>query len=173
MTQGRGGPEEYVTQFMVRYSQDAFKWDYVKDQYGGQKIFVGNSDPYSVRYVLLGDPIRARFIKVYVTRWQSHPALRLELLGCQECRTLIGYPPFGRMRASTEGGLQFRRRFIGNQQRVRRRAGRVDSEGTCTAEDGNILSNRAWCPRVANSMPTAVFIRSHFLPINSQSHSLD
>ena len=151
MTQGRGGPDEYVMQFMMSYSQDAFNWLFVMDHYGGQRLFAGNTDTYSVRYIFLDQPITARFIKIHVTKWNSHPALRLELLGCQECRTLIGYPPFGKMRASTEGGPFVRRNKRGLQGRFRGQRA-VGPNGTCTAEDGNILSNRAWCPRVSNRM---------------------
>ena len=107
--------------------------------------------------------------------WMRHPSLRLELLGCQQCRTLVGYPPFGRMSASSELGPWARERVrrsaagpgvqpraesfdagagVGSQQGTGqqpsfqrpRRALMMDAM-SCSADDGSILSNRAWCPR--------------------------
>ena len=64
MLQGRGLQGQYVTQFKLSYSLDAFAWRYVTDAYGGQRAFAGPPDAYSVRNVYLDAPIRARFFKV-------------------------------------------------------------------------------------------------------------
>jgi hypothetical protein len=37
-TQGRGEVDEWVTQFMVSYSLDAFKWEFARDIYGNKKV---------------------------------------------------------------------------------------------------------------------------------------
>ncbi len=38
LTQGRANKEEYVTTFMVSYSTDAYRWQYLVDRYGNQKV---------------------------------------------------------------------------------------------------------------------------------------
>ena len=38
LTQGRANKEEYVVSFMVSYSTDAYRWQYLVDQYGNQKV---------------------------------------------------------------------------------------------------------------------------------------
>ena len=81
--QGRSEVEEWVTQFMISYSLDAFKWEFARDIYGNQKLFKGNSDAHSLRHSYLEHPVKARFIRVHVVTWHEHPSLRLEIVGCQ------------------------------------------------------------------------------------------
>ena len=42
MTQGRADSSEWVTSFMISYSSDAYQWQYVKDQYGNQRVCLIN-----------------------------------------------------------------------------------------------------------------------------------
>ena len=56
-TQGRGEIDEWVSQFMVSYSLDAFKWEFARDIYGNKKVFRGNSDAHSVRHSYLEHPV--------------------------------------------------------------------------------------------------------------------
>ncbi|KAL3307864.1 Dedicator of cytokinesis protein 7, partial [Cichlidogyrus casuarinus] len=65
MTQGRGALDQWVSSYMVSYSEDGSKWRYILDQYGSQKIFEGNSDSFGVKHNYLDDPIIARFIKIH------------------------------------------------------------------------------------------------------------
>ncbi len=110
--QGRVDEDEWVTNFMVSYSNDAYKWDFARDIYGNKKvgandfgrpteadlfifsspcflsfcrwqIFKGNSDAYTVRHSYLEHPVSARFVKVHVAGWHKHPSMRLEVIGCQ------------------------------------------------------------------------------------------
>ena len=39
IVQGRSGRREWVTKFMISYSNDAFQWQYITDKYGNQKVF--------------------------------------------------------------------------------------------------------------------------------------
>lgn len=102
-------------------------------------------------------------------KWVDHPCLRLELLGCQQCRTLVGYPPFGRMSASSELGPVARERVRrstagaraeqlsdpSRQQVFQRPRGPLMFDAmSCSADDGSILSNRAWCPATDNGAAT-------------------
>ena len=56
-TQGRGEIDEWVSQFMLSYSLDAFKWEFARDIYGNKKVFRGNSDAHSVRHSYLEHPV--------------------------------------------------------------------------------------------------------------------
>ncbi|XP_018651917.1 putative dock [Schistosoma mansoni] len=125
MTQGRGDGSEWVTSFMVSYSDDAMHWKFVTDQYANQKIFEGNSDSYSVKHNYFDEPIRARFVKIHTYTWHNHPSLRVELVGCQSCKQIIGIPPYARFAASSSRGKR--------------------SQRSCTPEYGHYLSNKAWC----------------------------
>lgn len=125
MTQGRADGNEWVTAFMISYSMNAFNWYYVKDQYGNQKLFEGNTDSYSVKHSYLDEPIVARFIKFHTVQWHRHPSMRVEVIGCQLCKEQLGLPPYGKIRASS----------------YRKNA------DSCQPDDGNILSHKGWCAR--------------------------
>ncbi|CAF3828649.1 unnamed protein product [Adineta steineri] len=127
LTQGRANKEEYVISFMVSYSTDAYRWQYLVDRYGNQKIFSANTDSYSVRHNYFDEAIIARFIKFHPIQWYSHPSLRVEIIGCQECKQYLGLPPYGKISASTS--WPYRRR------------------ASCQPEDGYIMSNKGWCSR--------------------------
>ncbi|VDP60502.1 unnamed protein product, partial [Schistosoma curassoni] len=88
-------------------------------------IFEGNSDSYSVKHNYFDEPIRARYVKIHTYTWHNHPSLRVELVGCQSCKQLIGIPPYARFAASSSRGKR--------------------SQRSCTPEYGHYLSNKAWC----------------------------
>ncbi|CAH8581012.1 unnamed protein product [Heterobilharzia americana] len=88
-------------------------------------IFEGNSDSYTVKHNYFDEPIRARYVKVHTYTWHNHPSLRVELIGCQACKQLIGIPPYARFAASSSRGKR--------------------SQRSCTPEYGHYLSNKAWC----------------------------
>ncbi|UJR21404.1 hypothetical protein I4U23_024494 [Adineta vaga] len=127
LTQGRANKDEYVTSFMISYSTDAYRWQYLVDQYGNQKIFSANTDPYSVHNNYFDEPIMTRFIKFHPMEWYSHPSLRVEIIGCQECKQYLGLPPYGKISASTTWPSRHR--------------------ATCQAEDGYLLTNKGWCSK--------------------------
>ncbi|XP_013385516.1 lactadherin isoform X2 [Lingula anatina] len=127
MTQGRADGVEWVTKFMVSYSMDAFNWKYVGDQYGNQRVFDGNNDGYSVKHSYLDQPLMARFVKFHTVQWHKHPSMRVEILGCQECKEFIGLPPYGKITASDTWNFK--------------------KGKSCQPEDGHIFSNNAWCPK--------------------------
>ena len=155
-TQGRGEIDEWVSQFMVSYSLDAFKWEFARDIYGNKKVFRGNSDAHSVRHSYLEHPvcdiqlhadmyvhqmhyriisplqIKARFVRIHVVSWNNHPSLRLEIIGCQECNKVISQQPFAEFSASS-----FKKW----------RSNRIQ---TCSPDMADIASERGWCPRKHN-----------------------
>lgn len=86
VTQGREadrGGGEWVTNFLLSYSDDAHRWEFARDMYGAKKVLRGNSDPYSLRHSYLEHPVRARFVRLHVAGWHGHPSLRMEIIGCQ------------------------------------------------------------------------------------------
>jgi hypothetical protein len=127
IVQGRSGKQEWVTKFMVSYSTDAFQWQYITDKYGNQKLFQGNFDDHTLKHNYFDVAINARFIKFHTIQWHKHPSLRVEIMGCQECKQLLGMPPYGKMRASSM--LPIRNQL------------------SCQDSDGFILSDKGWCPR--------------------------
>ncbi|CAF0807290.1 unnamed protein product [Brachionus calyciflorus] len=128
--QGRTGKQEWVTSFMISFSTDAFQWQYITDKYGNQKVFQGNFDDHSIKHNYFDQSINARFIKFHTLQWYKHPSMRVEILGCQECKQLLGMPPYGRIKASSSLALR-------NKQ-------------SCQPNDGYLLSNKGWCPRKRN-----------------------
>jgi len=127
LTQGRSNRNEFVTSFMISYSIDAYRWQYLVDPHGNQKIFLGNRDSYSIKNNYFNEIIHARFIKFHPIQWHSHPSLRVEILGCQECNQYLGLPPYGKIRASTTWP---------SRQRAR-----------CQTQDAHLMSNKAWCSK--------------------------
>ena len=75
LTQGRANKEEYVTSFMVSYSTDAYRWQYLVDRYGNQKVRyrVGDSsmDLLSFRYFPV-IPIHIQFVIIISTKQSWH-----------------------------------------------------------------------------------------------------
>ncbi|KAK2183079.1 hypothetical protein NP493_324g03010 [Ridgeia piscesae] len=131
MTQGRGDGSEWVKSFMVSYSMDAFHWQYVSDQYGNQRVFEGNTDSYSVKHSYLDQPVVARFIKFHTVHWNKHPSMRVEIIGCQACKQPIALPPYSHITVSSE--KKYKR------------------GSSCMAEDGYIMTNKAWCAKQNNA----------------------
>ncbi|VDI54556.1 lactadherin [Mytilus galloprovincialis] len=130
MTQGRGDGKEWVTSFKVSYSMDDYNEAYVTDQYENHKVFEGNTDAFSIKHTYLDRPVIARYIKFHTVHWHRHPSMRVEVLGCQLCKEQIGLPPYGKIRASTWAKSR--------------------KKSSCQPEDGNILSNKAWCAKKQN-----------------------
>uniref|UniRef100_A0A5K3FEA4 Lactadherin n=1 Tax=Mesocestoides corti TaxID=53468 RepID=A0A5K3FEA4_MESCO len=132
LLQGRGDGSEWVASYTLSYSDDGLTWHFVNDHYGNQRVFEGNLDSYQVKHTYLDEPIVTRFVRIYPFTWNRHPSLRVELIGCQPCKQLLGTPPYARYGASTT--------------RSKRNA------RTCSPEDGHYFSNKAWCAKRQNGM---------------------
>ncbi|VEL34115.1 unnamed protein product [Protopolystoma xenopodis] len=100
----------------------------------GFLIFEGNTDSFTVKHNYFDQAISARFIKLHTYTWNNHPSLRVELVGCQPCKQLIGIPPYARFASSSSKG-----------QRAQR---------SCTPEYGHYLSNKGWCAKRQDSEST-------------------
>jgi len=133
MTQGRHnkGSLAWVTHYYISYSEDAYRWDWARDIYGIKKLFRGNNDSHSVKVSYLEHPVTARFLRLHVHTWHHHPSLRMEILGCQECNSIISELPFTQLEASSHKSSKRR-------------------QNVCGPGDGHIHSSGGWCPKRSN-----------------------
>ncbi|KAK0138572.1 Coagulation factor VIII [Merluccius polli] len=73
----------FISHYSLSYSLDALTWNIYRGNCTDQKyIFKGNSDSSSVKTHKLSPPILARYVRITPLSLVKHPALRLELLGC-------------------------------------------------------------------------------------------
>ena len=47
------------------------------------QVFDGNVDSYQVKHAYLDEPIIGRYVKFHTVRWNRHPSMRVEIIGCQ------------------------------------------------------------------------------------------
>ncbi|XP_076039175.1 lactadherin-like isoform X2 [Oratosquilla oratoria] len=127
LTQGKGDDEEWVTTYQVSYSLDAYHWHYARNDYNDKKVFQGNTDSHRTRHNFLDPPIEGRFVRIHVLDWHNHPSLRLELLGCQRCKSIISEGVHVQVSASSHRSWERRQ--------------------SCQPEDSVLHSHRAWCAR--------------------------
>ncbi|XP_020611444.1 EGF-like repeat and discoidin I-like domain-containing protein 3 [Orbicella faveolata] len=83
-TQGRNSYGQWVTKYMLQYSNDGVTFQYYKAR--GQtadKEFPGNNDQDTVISHQLDPPIRARYIRFGPVAWHRHISMRVELYGCE------------------------------------------------------------------------------------------
>ncbi|KAJ7390437.1 hypothetical protein OS493_025137 [Desmophyllum pertusum] len=82
-TQGRQDGAWWVKSYSLAYSYDGvFFEDYKEDDQ--VKVFVGNSDQYSVVTHTLKNPIIARYIRIKPKTWNGYISLRVEVYGCRQ-----------------------------------------------------------------------------------------
>ncbi|CAL8357120.1 unnamed protein product [Merluccius merluccius] len=73
----------FISHYSLSYSLDALTWNIYRGNRTEQiYIFKGNSDSSSVKTHKLSPPILARYVRITPLSLVKHPALRLELLGC-------------------------------------------------------------------------------------------
>ncbi|XP_056414161.1 coagulation factor V [Hyla sarda] len=83
----------YIKEFFIAYSKDKKKWNVYKGNSTAiHKVFDGNSDSSSIKENQFDPPIAARYFRLYPTRFNNQPALRMELFGCeiQGCSAPLG-----------------------------------------------------------------------------------
>ncbi|XP_066456094.1 coagulation factor V isoform X2 [Eleutherodactylus coqui] len=83
----------YIQEFFIAYSKDKKKWNVFKGNSTAiHKLFEGNSDSSTIKKNHFNPPIAARYIRVFPTKFNSQPSLRMELLGCeiQGCSAPLG-----------------------------------------------------------------------------------
>ncbi|XP_014670433.1 PREDICTED: neurexin-4-like, partial [Priapulus caudatus] len=81
-TQGRGGSDDYITEYHVLYSDNGRDWmDYV-NKLGRTKTFNANTDSTSMVQNTFEQPIVARYIRINPVQWHQYISMRMELFGC-------------------------------------------------------------------------------------------
>ncbi|XP_076061076.1 neurexin-4 isoform X2 [Oratosquilla oratoria] len=90
-TQGKQFTREYVTEYLVQFSDDGDIWKDYRNADGGEKAFPGNKDGNSVAINKFETPIIARYVRINPTRWRDRISLRLELYGCTYVRETISF----------------------------------------------------------------------------------
>ncbi|KAJ3619660.1 hypothetical protein MTP99_005324 [Tenebrio molitor] len=82
-TQGRRGSIEFVTEYIVQFSDDGEAWRSFTDTQGETEMFRGNSDGDSIHKNEFEVPIIAQWIRINPTRWRDRISMRVELYGCE------------------------------------------------------------------------------------------
>ncbi|CAG9853678.1 unnamed protein product [Phyllotreta striolata] len=83
-TQGRGGgSHEFVTEYIIEYSDDGEGWKSFDDSQGETEMFPGNVDGDTVHKNEFEVPIIAQWIRINPTRWRDRISMRVELFGCE------------------------------------------------------------------------------------------
>ena len=76
ITQGRGDAPQWVTNFMVLYSDDGVNWTAVDDG----RVFQGNSDQNTHVTNYFDTPVTARTLRIKPTAWNSYISMRFDAL---------------------------------------------------------------------------------------------
>ncbi|XP_044727167.1 neurexin-4 isoform X2 [Chrysoperla carnea] len=81
-TKGRARTSEYVTEYIVQFSDDGESWRSFADANGEMEMFKGNIDGDKIRKNEFEVPIIAQWIRINPTRWRNRISMRVELFGC-------------------------------------------------------------------------------------------
>lgn len=99
VTQGRNDAMQWVTEYVVAYSDDGETWTPLADEVTGrQKEFVANYDSDSPVANTFPEEITTRFLRIQPTKWKDWISIRFEILGCF-------HPPACEMPMGLENGL--------------------------------------------------------------------
>lgn len=81
----KGGPEGWVSAYIVQYSQDNKIWNPILDRKTtNEKLYLGNFDSNSPQINHFELPINARLIKLVPKKWYENIQMRVEIHGCYE-----------------------------------------------------------------------------------------
>ena len=81
-TIGRGNSVQYVTSYKIYYSVDATTWQWILNEDGSERVFVGNVDYNNLVEREFGYTVVARYVRIYPADYYSHMSLRWEVYGC-------------------------------------------------------------------------------------------
>jgi len=127
ISQGRADGKSWIKSYHLLFSDNAIDWHYCSFK----DTFLGNKDSHSVEYVIFSELVITRFVRIEVVSWHSNnPGLRVELLGCRKCDTIINYPPRSNHMASSSGHWP--------------------RDGSCSANDAYIDGSVGWCAKWNN-----------------------
>ncbi|RVE47416.1 hypothetical protein evm_007926 [Chilo suppressalis] len=81
-TRGRYATDEYVSEYMLQYSDDGESWRIITTSGGDAQMFEGNQDGNTVHKNEFEVPIIAQYIRVNPMRWRDKISMRVEVYGC-------------------------------------------------------------------------------------------
>ncbi|KOB71646.1 Uncharacterized protein OBRU01_10999, partial [Operophtera brumata] len=81
-TRGRYATDEYVSEYMLQYSDDGESWRAITDTEGYTRMFEGNHDGNTVEKNEFEVPIIAQYIRINPMRWRDKISMRVEVYGC-------------------------------------------------------------------------------------------
>uniref|UniRef100_A0A8C6HHF8 Lactadherin n=1 Tax=Mus spicilegus TaxID=10103 RepID=A0A8C6HHF8_MUSSI len=147
MTQGasRAGRAEYLKTFKVAYSLDGRKFEFIQDESGGDKEFLGNLDNNSLKVNMFNPTLEAQYIRLYPVSCHRGCTLRFELLGCElhGCSEPLGLKnntiPDSQMSASSSYKTWNLRAFGWYPH-----LGRLDNQGKINAWTAQSNSAKEW-----------------------------
>ncbi|XP_020287513.1 neurexin-4 isoform X1 [Pseudomyrmex gracilis] len=90
-TRGRAHTNEYVTEYIVQYSEDGQAWANYESQDGVEEMFKGNVDGDSIKLNKFEVPIIAQWVRINPTRWEDRISLRVELYGCDYVSDVVSF----------------------------------------------------------------------------------
>ncbi|XP_076625166.1 neurexin-4 isoform X4 [Colletes latitarsis] len=90
-TRGRAHTNEYVTEYIVQYSDDGQAWASYESQDGVDEMFKGNVDGDTIKLNKFEVPIIAQWLRINPTRWRDRISLRLELYGCNYVSDVLSF----------------------------------------------------------------------------------
>ncbi|KAK0157552.1 hypothetical protein PV328_011281 [Microctonus aethiopoides] len=90
-TRGRANTREFVTEYIVEYSDDGQAWTSYESQDGVEEMFKGNVNAESIKLNKFEVPIIAQWIRINPTRWQDRISMRIELYGCDYASDVIAF----------------------------------------------------------------------------------
>ncbi|RMX49764.1 hypothetical protein pdam_00019767 [Pocillopora damicornis] len=85
----------FVKTYKVAYSLDAVSWRIYHGNGTRDKVFYGNTDPYTVVTNILVKPVYTRFVRVYPLSWNDAIVLKLEFYGCLTTKIPSTYKSLG------------------------------------------------------------------------------
>lgn len=80
----KGGPNGWVTRFIVQYSSNGKDWNPIVEHPGKEKVFLGNFDNNTPRTNNFNMPISAQYLKIIPVKWHDNIQMRIEPYGCFE-----------------------------------------------------------------------------------------
>ncbi|PSN48824.1 Neurexin-4 [Blattella germanica] len=81
-TQGRAKTLEFITEYIVQYSDNGEGWKSYASSTGEPEMFKGNVNGDGIKRNVFEVPIIAQWIRINPTRWRDRISLRVELYGC-------------------------------------------------------------------------------------------
>ncbi|XP_075729139.1 uncharacterized protein LOC119164825 isoform X2 [Rhipicephalus microplus] len=83
VTKGREEAAQWVTSYTVQHSNNAHRWNTIKDVDGNNLVFTGNFDASTAVTRAFPRAVSARYLRIVPVTWKNWIALQLEVLGCE------------------------------------------------------------------------------------------